>query len=84
MRWRHPLGGCAAWLIVEGFQRLIACRAEKAKTFTRGSAKVVGGADALLWGVETPLLPVGAGRDGIKLLDLMVGEPVAYTTGFPS
>jgi hypothetical protein len=39
---------------------------------------------ALPWGVETPLLPVGAGRYGTALLDLMVGEPVAYTTGSPS
>ncbi len=83
MRWRHPLRGVAR-LIGEGFQHPAPRRAEKAKTFARGSARIVGGADALLWGVETPLLPVGAGRDGTKLLDLMVGEPVAYTTGFPS
>jgi hypothetical protein len=38
---------------------------------------------ALPWGVETPLLPVGAGRDGTALLDLRVGEPVAYATGSP-
>jgi hypothetical protein len=38
---------------------------------------------ALPWGVETPLLPVGAGRCGTALLDLMVGEPVAYATGSP-
>jgi len=34
-----------------------------------------------LLGASKPLLAVGAGRYGIKLLDLMVGEPVAYATG---
>ena len=32
---------------------------------------------ALPWGVETPQ-PVDAGRYGITLLDLEVGDPVAY------
>ncbi|MBV2145064.1 hypothetical protein KUG47_16330 [Falsochrobactrum sp. TDYN1] len=51
-------GGTPLWggarPIDEGFQRLIACRAEKPKTFARGSSRIMGGADALLWGVETP------------------------------
>ncbi len=36
---------------------------------------------ALPWGVDT-LLAVGAGRYGSKLLDLLVGEPGAYATGY--
>lgn len=33
---------------------------------------------------EGTLLTVGVGRDGTILLDPMVGEPVAYATGFPA
>ncbi|GLI94252.1 hypothetical protein LMG27198_32440 [Methylocystis echinoides] len=74
MRWRHPPLGAARVQYDEGFQRLTACRVEKPKTFARGSAKNVSGADALLWGVETPLLPFGAGRYGTALLDLWSGS----------
>ncbi len=35
----------------------------------------------LPWGVETSYLRFDAGRYGITLFDLMVGEPVAYATG---
>jgi hypothetical protein len=46
-----PLRGAA---LPRDFSRPSRCRAEKAKTFARGSAKIVSGADALLWGVVTP------------------------------
>ena len=36
---------------------------------------------ATRWGVETPHEKVGAGCHSTTLLDLMVGEPVAYATG---
>ncbi|UGQ22248.1 hypothetical protein [Brucella anthropi] len=48
-----PLRGSAP-PIGEEFQRLVACRAEKPETFPHGSVKNRSGADALLWGVETP------------------------------
>ncbi|CAH1696378.1 hypothetical protein CHELA1G11_40104 [Hyphomicrobiales bacterium] len=35
-------------------------------------------------GRRNPSLTVGVGRDGTKLLDPMVGEPVAYATGSPN
>jgi len=53
MRWRHPFRG-GARPIDEEFQRLVAGHAEKPETFPRGSVKNRSGADALLWGVETP------------------------------
>ncbi|WP_316859112.1 hypothetical protein [uncultured Cohaesibacter sp.] len=33
-------------------------------------------------GRRNPSRKVGAGRDSITLLDLLVGEPVAYVQGF--
>ena len=69
-------GGTPLWgdALPRDFSRPSPCRAEKAKTFARGSAKIAVGADALLRGVETPLLPFGAGRYGTALLDLWSGS----------
>jgi len=41
------------------------------------------GADALLWGVETPHEWLVLARMAPQTSNLMVGEPVAYVQGYP-
>ena len=59
----------------DGFQRGIACRAELAKTFAHGSGKTDGGADALLWGIETPHEWLVLARTAPHSLTLWSGSP---------
>jgi len=54
-----------------------------AKTFPRGSGKTECGADALLWGVETPHEWLVLARMAPHSSNLMVGEPVAHVQGYP-